>query len=141
MLSAYVGLFFSAFIAATLLPMGSEAVMAGLLLNDYPFWPIVLTATAGNVLGSMVNYGLGQGLRIGAEQLNQRQQRRLASLAKAEQWFARYGVWSLLFAWLPIIGDPLTLVAGFVRVKFWLFTLLVTLGKFTRYFLLALAVA
>lgn len=122
------GLFVTAFLAATLLPMGSEAVLAALLLNGGEPTVLVAVATAGNVLGSMLNYAMG----LGANRRWLARQKPRA-LENAERRFRRYGRWSLLFSWVPIIGDPLTLVAGLLRVNFLWFLVLVTCGKALRY--------
>ena len=137
MLIAYAGLFVSAFVSATLFPGGSEALLVGLLVSgDYAVVVLLLVATAGNVLGSVVNWGLGQwvvrfqdrpGFPLSPEKLSQ-----------AQQWYQRYGKWSLLLSWVPIIGDPLTVAAGLMRERFLVFLLLVTLAKFGRYLAIVL---
>ncbi|KJK05851.1 MULTISPECIES: YqaA family protein [Pseudomonas] len=130
-------LFFSAFGAATLLPLQSEAVLVGLLLHDrQALYSLLLIATAGNVLGSIVNWLLGRGI----EHLRDRRwfPFKPAQLEKAQQRYQRYGQWSLLLSWMPVIGDPLTLIAGIMREPFWRFVLLVTLAKAGRYVVLAL---
>lgn len=135
-LSAYAALFLAAFIAATLLPAQSEAVLVGLLVaGEHPALALVIVAGIGNVLGSLVNYVLGRAaLRF--------QERRWfpaspAALARASDWYARYGRWSLLLSWAPVIGDPLTVAAGVMRELLWSFLALVTIAKFTRYAILA----
>ena len=139
-LTAYAGLFAASFLAATIFPFQSELVLVGLLLGgDFP-WPALLAvATAGNVLGSVVNWGLGRFF------LHFRNRRwfpvKAESYTRMERWFARWGVWSLLFAWLPVVGDPLTVVAGALRVNLALFVLLVGLGKLGRYAVLVAATA
>lgn len=130
-------LFFSAFGAATLLPLQSEAVLVGLLLRDpQAVFTLLLIATLGNVLGSIVNWLLGRGI----EHLRDRRwfPFSAAQLDKAQQRYQRYGQWSLLLSWMPVIGDPLTLIAGIMREPFWRFVLLVTLAKAGRYAVLAL---
>lgn len=134
-LAAYGGLFSAALIAATLLPAQSEAVLAGMLAAGYPLIPVLAVATAGNVLGSVVNWGLGR-------QVDRFRHRRwfpvpAARLDRAAGWYARWGRWSLLLSWAPVIGDPLTLAAGVLREPFWPFLALVTLAKFGRYAVLA----
>ncbi|WP_214000921.1 YqaA family protein [Arsukibacterium sp.] len=134
MLFGYFSLFATGFIAATLLPASSELLLLALQQQGYAVFGLWLAATSGNTLGSCVNWYLGK-------QLLRYQHKRWfpvspAQLAKAELHFNRYGSWSLLLAWLPIVGDPLTLVAGTLRVRFGLFLLLVTLGKGARYGLL-----
>ncbi|MBX9912342.1 MAG: DedA family protein [Pseudomonadaceae bacterium] len=133
---AYFGLFVLALLAATLLPMQSEAGLVALLLADsYSIAGLLLAAIAGNTLGSCINWWLGRSL-------NRFQSRRWfpvspAQLLRAQGWYQRYGRWSLLFSWLPIVGDPLTLVAGVMREPLGRFLLLVLLAKSTRYLLLA----
>ncbi len=132
-------LFFSALISSTLLPGGSEALlMYRLYAGGDPLW-LVLVATTGNVLGSLITYGMG---RLGNEALHRRWLRMdAADVARAEHWFARFGQPALLFAWLPVVGDPLCLVAGLLRCRAALFLLLVGIGKLARYAFLAWAVA
>jgi len=136
MLSSW-GLFLSAFGAATLLPLQSEAVLVGLLLHAPDAWLwLLLIATAGNVLGSIVNWLLGRGI----ERLRDKRwfPFSAAQLEKAQQRYQRYGQWSLLLSWMPVIGDPLTLIAGIMREPLWRFVLLVTLAKAARYLVLVL---
>jgi membrane protein YqaA with SNARE-associated domain len=131
-LSIYGGLFLSAFLAATVLPVSSEAVLAGLLATRTgdPL-ALFLVATVGNTLGSVVNWLLGRGIARFRERpwFPVSPQRYDA----ASRQFARYGVWSLLFAWLPVVGDALTLVAGALRVRLLPFVVLVAIGKAARY--------
>ena len=107
-LSAYPALFLSAFGAATLLPLQSEAVLVALLLaGQHPLWALLLVATLGNVLGSWVNWLLGRSI----EHYRERRWFPVSPtrLQQAQGWYARYGRWSLLLSWMPVIGDPLTL--------------------------------
>jgi len=130
-------LFFSALISATLFPGGSEALLIYRLHEGGHALSLVLIATAGNVLGSLITYAMG---RLGNAALHKRWLRiSEASVARAEHWFDRFGKPALLFAWLPIVGDPLCLVAGLLRCNISLFLLLVTIGKLARYTLLAWA--
>ncbi|MCY0964692.1 YqaA family protein [Parathalassolituus penaei] len=131
------GLFIAAFVAATLLPMGSELLLAALVVSGEPLLGMVLIATVGNVLGSCTNYLLGIWLPV--ERLRAISRMSEQELANARERLQRYGKWSLLLAWLPVIGDPLTLVAGIVRVPWHWFLLLVTTGKGLRYWLVAVA--
>ncbi|UVL63461.1 DedA family protein [Pseudomonas sp. B21-012] len=134
---SYWALFLSAFGAATLLPLQSEAVLVGLLLREpEALVSLLLIATAGNVLGSIVNWLLGRGI----EHLRDKRwfPFKPEQLAKAQQRYQRYGQWSLLLSWMPVIGDPLTLIAGIMREPFWRFLVLVTLAKAGRYLVLAL---
>lgn len=135
-LAAYATLFASALVAATLLPMQSEAVLVGMLLaGGQPTWVLIAVATAGNVLGSLVNWWLGRFI----EHFRDRRWFPVTPerLEQAQGWYRRYGRWSLLLAWAPIIGDPLTMVAGLLREPLPVFLLLVTLAKLGRYLVLA----
>jgi len=127
----YFGLFFAAFLAATILPLSSEIVLTALLLSGLSPIALVAIATIGNVLGSLANYVLGywaslevikKWLKISEEEF-----------VRAEQRFVKYGVFSLCFAWVPIIGDPLTFIAGVLRIRLWLFVIFVAVGKLMRY--------
>ncbi len=135
-LAAYLALFLAAFLAATIVPAQSEAVLVGLILADkQPLLLLLLVATAGNVLGSVVNWLLGRFI----EHFRDRPWFPVSQdkLARAEAWYRRFGVWSLLLSWVPIIGDPLTVVAGVLRTPFLTFLALVTLAKAGRYIVLA----
>ncbi len=135
-LFAYAGLFFSALVAATILPMQSEAVLVGLLVSgSYSTWLLLLVASAGNILGSLINWLLGRYI----ESYRDRSWFPVSpkALAGAEDWYRRYGKWSLLLSWAPIIGDPLTVVAGVLREPLPMFLLLVTIAKTGRYLALA----
>ncbi len=136
--AVYLGLFAAAFLAATILPAQSEAVVVGLLLSGYAPWLVLAVASVGNVLGSVVNWLLGRGI----ERFRNRRWFPCSpsALARAEGWYRRYGRWSLLLAWVPIIGDPLTVVAGVLRERFPVFLLLVTIAKVGRYLVLAAAI-
>ncbi|WP_449192060.1 YqaA family protein [Thauera sp.] len=134
--AAYIGLFVAAFGAATLLPLQSEAVLVGLLVNAaHPPWALVIVASAGNVLGSVVNWLLGRYLE------RWRAYRwfpvRSDQLEKAQARYHRYGRWSLLLSWVPVIGDPLTVLAGVMREPLWSFVLIVAVAKAGRYIFIA----
>ncbi|MDO4222481.1 MAG: YqaA family protein [Acinetobacter sp.] len=129
---AYLILFATAFIAATLFPAQSEAVLLSLLYQKQ-YSPLLLIAVAstGNILGSCINWYLGL-------HLQRFQQHRwfpfsAQSLAKAQHFYQRYGVYSLLLSWLPIIGDPITLIAGVLKTPFWRFVIIVSMAKIGRY--------
>ncbi|WP_211824063.1 YqaA family protein [Kistimonas asteriae] len=127
----YFGLFIAAFLAATILPLGSELVLGALLLGGLSPVALVTVATVGNVLGSLTNYALGYWACKGVIQkwLKMSDEEFL----RAEQRFTQYGIASLLFAWVPVIGDPLTVMAGILRIRLRWFVLLVTVGKLLRY--------
>lgn len=129
------GMFCSAFLAATILPLGSEAILVYLLVNHWSAPAVVGTATVGNVLGSLVNYWMGL---YGSQWMVQHVSGiSKAGLKRARERFASWGKASLLLAWMPVIGDPLTVAAGLLRVNLLLFLFLVTLGKLGRYLVLA----
>lgn len=133
-IAAYAGLFAAAFLAATLVPAQSEAALVGLLMLDrYPALALFAVASAGNVLGSCLNYGLG---RMLAQSSRVQRLVNPSHRQRAENWYRRYGKWSLLASWLPIIGDPLTIVAGALRESFMVFLALVSVAKAGRYFVL-----
>lgn len=128
----------AAFGAATILPMQSEAVLAGLLLTGrYSAVWLVVTAGVGNILGSLVNWMLGRGI----ERFRQRRWFPVGedTLDRAQAWYRKYGKWSLLASWVPIVGDPITVVAGVLREPLPTFLLLVTIAKLGRYVIVALA--
>lgn len=127
----FFGLFVSSFLAATILPLSSEVVLSALLLTDLSPMALVLVATTGNVLGSLTNYALGYwaSLDLVKKWLKVSE----AQFVQAERRFIKYGIFSLCFAWVPIIGDPLTLIAGVLRIRLLWFVILVTAGKLMRY--------
>ncbi|MER9439047.1 YqaA family protein [Mesorhizobium sp. M0618] len=135
-LAVYGGLFLTAFAAATILPMQSEAAVAGLLLTkSYAPALLIVSAAVGNVLGSIVNWWLGRC----ADRFRDRKWFPInpSALTRATQWYQRYGRWSLLLSWLPLVGDQLTIVAGVLREPFWSFLVIVTIAKVGRYLALA----
>jgi membrane protein YqaA with SNARE-associated domain len=133
---AYIGLFTSALVAATILPMQSEAVLVALLMGgQHSVLILLMVATVGNVLGSLINWIIGRfALRHKDKRWFPASERQLA---RAEAWYRRYGRWSLLASWVPIIGDPLTVVAGVLREPLGSFLILVTIAKALRYMVLA----
>lgn len=134
-LAAYWLLFISAFLSATLLPGSSEAVLIGLLASGKGQPGLLITvASIGNIAGAVVNWGMGKYFLHFKDRLWF--PLKDATNAKAQAWFTRYGSWSLLFSWVPVIGDPLTLIAGIMQVPIGRFLLLVTVGKVLRYSLL-----
>ena len=131
-INIYGSLFIVAFLAATLLPAQSEIFLASLLyVGAHPYWLLIMVACLGNVLGSTVNWILGRYLvhfqdrswfPVKSEKLRQ-----------AEQWYQKYGRWSLLLSWMPVIGDPLTLIAGVLKEPFSSFLAIVAFAKLARY--------
>ena len=120
--------FFSSLLSATLIPATSEAVLIATVLHgDTNLWFLALIATFGNTAGAIGTFlsGLSKKSWFPIKK---------KMIVKAEDHFKKYGVWSLLFSWMPIIGDPLTLVAGYLKVPFLIFFVLVFLGKAARYF-------
>ena len=129
----YISLFAVSFFAATILPASSELTLASLLsINDYNTIGLLISASFGNILGSIFNWCLGFYLLKYID--NKWFPFKQNQINKATSWFKKFGVWSLLFAWLPIIGDPLTFVAGTLKIRFSFFLLLVSIGKIGRYF-------
>ena len=132
----YLSLFISAFAAATILPAQSEAVLAyHAAAHPEQLAALIAVATAGNVLGAMVNWWLG---RSAHHFKNKRWfPVSVPSLMRAERFYRRYGRYSLLLSWVPIIGDPITIIAGVMREPLWSFMLLVSLSKSVRYLFVA----
>lgn len=134
--SVYSGLFLAAFLAATIVPMQSEAVLVGLLLTgDYPTHWLLIVASCGNILGAALNWLLG----LSIERFRDRSWFPVSEhrLNQAQTWYQRYGKWSLLLSWAPIVGDPLTVVAGVMRESFPVFLLIAGAAKILRYLALA----
>lgn len=135
-LAVYTGLFIVALVAATVFPLQSEAALVALLLQaQQPAWALVAVASAGNVLGSVINWLLGRAL----ERYRDRRwfPASPAALERAQRAYRKWGKWSLLLSWAPFIGDPLTVVAGVLREPLPMFLLLVTMAKVGRYVTLA----
>ncbi len=134
-MTIYFTLFLSALASATLLPGQSEILLGTLLVKGYSPWALIAVASAGNVLGSVLNWLLGRGIE------RFRNKRwfpvKQDELSRAERWYQRYGKWSLLLSWAPVIGDPLTVVAGILREPFLPFLALVALAKTLRYLVVA----
>ena len=121
--------FIVALVSATLLPLGSEPVVVGLLkLNPELFWPAILVATAGNTAGGVITWWMG----YGAEALYERVQHKRFE-ARALVWLERFGAKACLLSWLPAVGDPLCAVAGFLKLPFWPCVAYMAIGKFLRY--------
>ena len=129
----YLSLFVISFLAATILPFSSELTLAGLIVtSNYDNLLLLIVASCGNVLGSVVNWALG----FYSRNLSSKKwfPFKETQIEKSSKWFRKFGKWSLLFAWVPVLGDPLTLIAGLLRVKFLDFIILVAIGKVSRYF-------
>ena len=128
----YLSLFAISFLASTILPFSSELSLATLIAtSDYDNLLLLTVASFGNILGSLVNWALGSYSR------NLTTKKwfpfKETQIERSSKWFRKFGKWSLLFAWVPVLGDPLTLVAGILRVKFIDFIILVAIGKVSRY--------
>ena len=131
----YLSLFFISFLAATILPFSSELTLAGLIsTSNYDNLSLLIFASFGNVLGSVFNWGLG----FYARNLTIKKwfPFKETQIERSSKWFRKFGKWSLLFAWVPIVGDPLTFVAGLLRVRFFDFIILVAIGKVSRYLII-----
>jgi membrane protein YqaA with SNARE-associated domain len=131
----YPALFLLSFLASTIVPLGSEWLLTVLIVNGFDSSLVVFVATVGNTCGALTTYAIGlwggplliqRVLRIAPE-----------SQQRAEQYFSRYGSWSLLFSWVPILGDPLCLVGGVLKIRFCQFVILVAIGKLIRYIAVA----
>ncbi|RBQ28634.1 YqaA family protein [Aliarcobacter vitoriensis] len=133
----YLILFFSAFLSATLLPLGSEAILIYNILEGYNLFLLLFFATLGNSLGSVLNYYLGL---KGEEYLVNKNFVNEKYINLSKKYFDKYGAICILFAWLPIIGDPITFVAGVLKYNFKLFLVLVIISKLGRYLFIALIV-
>ena len=131
----YLSLFFISFLAATILPFSSEITLAGLIsTSNYDNLLLLVFASFGNILGSVFNWGLG----FYARNLTIKKwfPFKETQIERSSKWFSKFGKWSLLFAWVPIVGDPLTFVAGLLRVRFFDFIILVAIGKVSRYLII-----
>ncbi|HEY2257543.1 MAG TPA: YqaA family protein [Variovorax sp.] len=128
-------LFVSAFVSATLLPLGSEPILFGLLkLNPGMFWPAISVATIGNTLGGAVDWWMGYGAhKVADRYANSKQHLRVLG------WLQRLGPKACLVSWLPVVGDPLCAVAGWLRLPFWPCVCYMALGKFARYLTMTVA--
>ena len=130
----YTGLFIASFLASTIIPFGSEGIIVLLISQKFNVLAVVLVASVGNFFGACTSYYIGlkgrglveKYLRISHEDVK-----------KAEIYFSKYGSFVLLFTWVPLIGDAITVTGGLLRLKFWLFSVLVFTGKFLRYLAVA----
>ena len=120
----------TSFLSSTLLPGGSEVNLAALVAaQQHPLWLMILVATVGNTLGGLTNYGIGRVLP--------KPSGTKPSIRRASSWIAKFGIWALLLSWLPVVGDPLCLVAGWTRLPLLLCSLAIMIGKGLRYLVLA----
>lgn len=126
-------IFFSAFGAATILPIYSEVTVLYYLNSGYPKILILITATAGNTLGSLLNFFIG---KKGMDYILKKGYVKKKNLIKAENIFKKYGGFALLLSWMPVIGDPITFIAGSLHYDLKKFIILVTIAKFVRYLFL-----
>lgn len=116
-------------VSATLLPLGSEPAVFGLVkLNMDLFWPAILVATAGNTIGGAISWAMGYGAELAYERVTHRHVE-----ARALKWLERFGAKACLLSWLPVVGDPLCAVAGWLRLPFWPCVFYMAIGKFARY--------
>ena len=136
-LEVYSSLFISSFLSSTLLPGHSELTLtAFIFLEKYPILDLILFASIGNILGSILNWGMGYYL------INLKDKKwfpiKNLQLEKATLWFSKYGKYCLLLSWVPFLGDPLTLVAGILRIRLLTFIIFVSIAKIFRYIMVAL---
>ena len=139
-MTVYFFLFLTSFLAATIFPLSSELTLISLLkTNSYSPFLLISTSSFGNILGSVFNWSLGFYL---FEYINKKWfPFKQNQIDVASNRFNRFGIWSLLFSWLPVIGEPLTLITGILRVNFLLFLILVAVGKISRYLFIYLLVS
>ena len=133
----YFILFITAFISATLFPLGSEALLIYDITQGYNIYLLLFFATFGNSLGSIVNYFLGL---KGEEYLLKKSLIKESYIIKCKKYFDKYGLYTILFSWLPIIGDPITFVAGILKYDFKKFLIFVIIAKFSRYLFLVIII-
>ncbi len=132
---AYVNLTIISFLAATILPFSSEIILSAMILSkEYQLILLLFFASLGNICGSIINWYLGKKILI----FEKRKWFPTTSnqLIRSQKIFNKYGLWSILLAWVPIIGDPITVLAGILKVSFFKFIILVTLSKVSRYIFL-----
>lgn len=127
----YIGLFISSFLASTILPLGSEALVVLLIRINFSFFLVVAVATAGNYLGACTSYYIG--FKGRQDLIEKYLAVPKAKLEKADNWFKKYGTYSLLFTWVPVIGDAITVSCGILKLDFKIFSFYVILGKMLRY--------
>lgn len=128
----YIGFFFAAFLSATILPFSSEIILSGLLISGASPMLCVFTGTLGNTLGGITCYWIGMAGKI--EWIERYLKIEKSKLDQAQNWTKKWGCFAAFFSFLPIIGDVINVVLGFMRASFWKVTLFMALGKFSRYF-------
>lgn len=126
----YLGLFLGCLLSATIIPFASEGILLAFVLGGYDPLTSLLVATTGNSIGSVSNYGIGL---IGNPEKIKKRFRNPERYERFSKSIQKYGFWMSLLTWIPIIGDPLTILLGFFRVNFWYFLILMTVSKFLRY--------
>lgn len=127
----YIGLFVTSFLASTILPLGSEALVVLLIRNDFNLLLVTLIATLGNYLGACTSYYIG--FKGRQDLIEKYLSIPRSTLDKADNWFQKYGTYSLLFTWLPVIGDAITVSGGILKLDFKKFSFYVIIGKMLRY--------
>ena len=139
MLIGYLSLFTISFLAATILPLSSELMLASMLsIESYNRTLLIIFSSLGNILGSVFNWVLGfYFIKLQNKKWFPFKKKQIS---KSSLWFEKYGKWSLLFAWVPVIGDPLTFVAGTMKTKILTFLILVSFGKIARYLFISLLI-
>jgi len=135
----YLSLFTISFLAATILPLSSELMLASMLsIESYNRTLLIIFSSLGNILGSVFNWVLGfYFIKLQNKKWFPFKKKQIS---KSSLWFEKYGKWSLLFAWVPVIGDPLTFVAGTMKTKVLSFIILVSFGKIARYLFISLLI-
>ncbi len=130
----YAGLFIASFLASTIIPFGSEGIVVLLISQKFNAFTVVIVASTGNFFGACTTYYIGlKGRGLVERYLGVNK----VDIEKAERYFSRYGSFVLLFTWVPLIGDAITVTGGLLRLKFWIFSVLVFTGKFLRYLVVA----
>ena len=139
MIIGYLSLFTISFLAATILPLSSELMLASMLsIESYNRTLLIIFSSLGNILGSVFNWVLGfYFIKLQNKKWFPFKKKQIS---KSSLWFEKYGKWSLLFAWVPVIGDPLTFVAGTMKTKVLSFIILVSFGKIARYLFISLLI-
>jgi membrane protein YqaA with SNARE-associated domain len=134
----YAGLFFASFLAATILPFSSEALLSFMLLSDYAIFPVIVWATLGNWLGGLSSYGLGY---LGKwKWLEKYFKIKKQHILKWHKWIKKYGSAMALFCWLPVIGDGIAVGLGFFKSKIFMTSLAMFIGKLLRYIIISLLI-